>query len=279
MRLVTINSNNSRIYRTGTETSTVHSPYRPLYSIVSNTEKIIETGKPVIFGIPIYRTNIRVSTYKEVLDALKGHYWTDTTYIPRNEAYTVGISHGFLEDLDQGILFIFVTGLEFKPESDRMFISPKFFEDKYKNLYRRVFDEIIKPALDCDVPMEVISSEKIMKTIFRPILKQFNEFENLEEYQEFLENELEEELFLEEELLKIVDRDESEIRDLITSRILYETDIFPNDSVLDKLTEEVLKIGNDNIFIPTEKIIGEHLKNIDLFGLLNEKEDVSTNPT
>ena len=60
----------------------------------------------------------------------------------------------------------------------------------YKLLLKKIQEEIILPALQLGIEMRVVSSKKIKQEVFKPMFQGINEFETIEEYNKFLEEDL-----------------------------------------------------------------------------------------
>ena len=250
------------LYDESSLTSSIHSKYRPLYTISKKEKEDF-----YIYGIPLvnFNSSYRLKNYNDILGALKGVRNQNMLFSPKNGSYLISIGKGCIIEKDEGILLLFVTGIEGLPEQDRLFISYNFFDPKYSILYKKVYEEIIELALKEGVPMEVLSSDVIKTMVFKPILRPFDSFKTIKEYNEYVDNQLDLEYLYEEKVLKPVERNADSISPIVQTTALKLIGAFIAVDDLDIITREILDLCNqpENYFKPTEDIIGDYMKNID----------------
>lgn len=247
-------------YKEDTLTSSVHSKYRPLYALQKNDIK----DHPFIYGKLVLDSSYTVNNYKEVLQALHNIAGYGNFY-PKNFTYNINIAKGYIEEVNDGILLILVTEKESTPETDKLFISYKFFDPKYNILYKRVYESMIEPALKEGVSMIVMSSEEIEKTIFKPILPSINRFKTIAEYEEFIAKEIDEEFLKTEKRLLKQNRNVGTISLTISNFYFTKYQKMMPVEDLNIVVDEVLEICNktDNLFTPTKDILDTYLENAD----------------
>lgn len=174
----------------GVESSTLASKYIPLYAINQDYKQ-----RYIIYYKPnhkaIYGTH---RMYKYIIRSVTGYANPIEFALTVNgEVEYLYIGKGFIIDDKGNFLFLYVADSQDieNIEKDRMFMSYNIFQDKYKKVYKEIYPNFIMKALMEDVPLEIISSDKIQSTVYTPILKRFNEYETVEEFNEFLDKGIE----------------------------------------------------------------------------------------
>ena len=136
----------------GTETSSQEVKYLPFYAVDNHdrysTNIYLGREDTIIFGLPEIEnilTTYRSFTY--LVEYLRGNHTNMSKFTYKD--ITIYGGKGILLDDTGKILFIIVTDSRYwkKSEYDKMFISSAFYQPQYKAVYKKVFDNIIYPAL------------------------------------------------------------------------------------------------------------------------------------
>lgn len=195
----------------GTETSTIHSKYIPIY--LANSPQILNIEDRIfIYSIPdFYSSHYSTKSFstERVKECFRGANNSFFTRIqnPKKEI-DIFVHKGAIFDRYGNILLVLVskfTGYsrnQFEPENDHLFLSYNMYDPKYKTLYKTVFENFILPALESGVKTEVMSSDEIRRTVFKPIIRDINSFKSIEEYNFYMSVELFKEWNTEEKLIE-----------------------------------------------------------------------------
>ena len=247
----------------GTETSSKEVKYLPFYALdnysgFSNNIYIGVEDKTTIFGLPKTEDifNVRRSL-TDLAEFLKGDYNHIVKFTSKDA--TVYGGKGILLDDTGKILFIIVTDSRYweKSEYDKMFLSSAFYQPQYKTVYKKVFDNIIYPALQEGVRMEVMSSVEIKDTIYKSLIPTINDFQSIDEYNEQIRAAIEKAFLKEEEILFPVIRDKGETSRLIDEMTTYEYGELVTEACLRKMLDEIWELYQkpSNAFIPSKNIV------------------------
>ncbi len=247
----------------GTETSSKEVKYLPFYALdnyssYSNNIYIGVEDKTTIFGLPktedIFITR---RSFTDLAEFLKGDYIQMTKFTSKD--VTVYGGKGILLDDTGKILFIIVTDSRYwkKSEYDKMFLSSAFYQPQYKTVYKKVFDNVIYPALQEGVRMEVMSSVEIKDTVYKSLTPTINDFQSIDEYNEQIRAALEKAFLKEEEILFPVIRDRDETSRLIDEMTVYEYGKLVTEACLLKMLDEIWELYQkpDNAFIQSSNIV------------------------
>ena len=247
----------------GTETSSKEVKYLPFYALdnYSNYSSNIYIGvedKTTIFGLPKKEdTFIMKRSFTDLAEFLKGDYTQMARFTSKD--VTVYGGKGILLDDTGKILFIIVTDSKYwkKPEYDKMFLSSAFYQPQYKTVYKKVFDNIIYPALEEGVRMEVMSSVEIKDTVYKSLTPTINDFQSIDEYNEQIRAAIEKAFLKEEEILVPVRRDEKETLGLIDEITDYEYGKLVTEACSFKMLDEIWELyqKSDNVFIKSYDIV------------------------
>ena len=246
----------------GTETSSQEVKYLPFYAVSdyyysdeidTHIEKYTTIfGLPKIEGIPTIRKGFTILT-----EYLKGNYTWMAKFTYKDIAVYGG--KGILLDNTGKILFIIVTDSRYwkKSEYDKMFVSSAFYQPQYKTVYKKVFDNIIYPALQEGVRMEVMSSIEIKDTVYKSLTPTINDFQSIDEYNEQIRAAIEKAFLEEEKILIPVIRDKKETLDLIDKITEYEYGKFVTEACSFKMLDVIWELyqKSDNAFISSYDIV------------------------
>ena len=251
----------------GTETSSQEVKYLPFYAVndydrFSSNEYLV-TKDTIIFGLPKIEhifTTYRSFTY--LVECLKGNYRQIENFTSKD--VTVYGGKGILLDDTGKILFIIVTDSKYwkKSEYDKIFLSSAFYQPQYKTVYKKVFDNIIYPALQEGVRMEVMSSIEIKDTVYKSLTPTINDFQSIDEYNEQIRAAIERAFLREEEILIPVRRDKTETLALISDITDYEYGKFVTEACSFKMLDEIWELyqKSDNAFISSYDIVLEYIR-------------------
>lgn len=247
----------------GTETSSKEVKYLPFYALdnyssYSNNIYIGVEDKTTIFGLPkIEDIFITKRSFTELAEFLKGDYTQMAKFTSKD--VTVCGGKGILLDDTGKILFIIVTDSRYwkKSEYDKMFLSSAFYQPQYKTVYKKVFDNIIYPALQEGVRMEVMSSKEIKDIVYKSLTPTINDFQSIDEYNEQIRAAIEKAFLQEEEILFPVIRDRDETSRLIDEMTVYEYGKLVTEACLLKMLDEIWELYQkpDNAFIQSSNIV------------------------
>ena len=251
----------------GTETSSQEVKYLPFYAVDDysrySTNIYLGRKNTTIFGLPKIEnifTTYRSFTY--LTECLKGNYNQMTKFTFKD--VTVYGGKGILLDNTGKILFIIVTDSRYwkKPEYDKMFVSSAFYQPQYKAVYKKVFDNIIYPALQEGVRMEVMSSVEIKDTVYKSLTPTINDFQSIDEYNEQIRAAIEKAFLKEEEILIPVRRDKDETLTLINAITNYEYGKFVTEACSFKMLDEIWELyqKSDNAFITSHDIVLNYIR-------------------
>ena len=251
----------------GTETSSQEVKYLPFYAVDNynnfSTNIYLGTKDTIIFGLP--ETKSMYTTYRSftnLVECLKGNYTHMEKFTSKD--VTVYGGKGILLDDTGKILFIIVTDSKYwkKSEYDKMFVSSAFYQPQYKTVYKKVFDNIIYPALQEGVRMEVMSSVEIKDTVYKSLIPTINDFQSIDEYNEQIRAAIERAFLGEEEILVPVRRDKDETLDLISDITDYEYGKFVTEACSFKMLDEIWELyqKSDNAFISSYDIVLEYIR-------------------
>ena len=252
----------------GTETSSKEVKYLPFYALdnYSNYSSNIYIGvedKTTIFGLPKKEdTFIMKRSFTDLAEFLKGDYTQMARFASKD--VTVYGGKGILLDDTGKILFIIVTDSRYwkKSEYDKMFLSSAFYQPQYKTVYKKVFDNIIFPALEEGVKMEVMSSAEIKDTIYKSLTPTINDFQSIDEYNEQIRAAIEK-AFLGEELILVPNRrDKTETLALISDITDYEYGKFVTEACSFKMLDEIWELYQkpSNVFIASYGIVSDYIR-------------------
>ena len=250
----------------GTETSSKEVKYLPFYALdnyssYSNNIYIGVEDKTTIFGLPkIEDIFITRRSFTDLVESLKGDY--QMAKFTSKDATVYG-GKGILLDDTGKILFIIVTDSRYwkKSEYDKMFLSSAFYQPQYKTVYKKVFDNIIYPALQEGVRMEVMSSVEIKDTVYKSLTPTINDFQSIDEYNEQIRAALEKAFLQEEEILFPVIRDRDETSRMIDEITDYEYGKLVTEACLFKMLDEIWELYQkpDNAFIAAHGIVTDYI--------------------
>ena len=252
----------------GTETSSKEVKYLPFYALdnYSNYSSNIYIGvedKTTIFGLPKKEdTFIMKRSFTDLAEFLKGDYTQMARFASKD--VTVYGGKGILLDDTGKILFIIVTDSRDwkKSEYDKMFVSSAFYQPQYKTVYKKVFDNIIYPALQEGVRMEVMSSVEIKDTVYKSLTPTINDFQSIDEYNEQIRAAIERAFLKEEEILVPVRRDKDETLTLIDEITVYKYGEFVTEACSFKMLDEIWELyqKSDNAFISSYDIVSDYIR-------------------
>lgn len=247
----------------GTETSSKEVKYLPFYALdtyssYSNNIYIGVEDKTTIFGLPKKEDIFLIKrSFTELAEFLKGDYTQMARFTSKD--VTVYGGKGILLDDTGKILFIVVTDSRYwkKSEYDKMFLSSAFYQPQYKTVYKKVFDNVIYPALQEGVRMEVMSSKEIKDTVYKSLTPTINDFQSIDEYNEQIRAAIEKAFLKEEEILFPVIRDRDETSRLIDEMTVYEYGKLVTEACLLKMLDEIWELYQkpDNAFIASSNIV------------------------
>ena len=246
----------------GTETSSQEVKYLPFYAVdnYNNYSTNIYLGRKdtIIFGFPKTEDIFIVNkSFTRLVEYLKGNYLGMAKFTYKDVIVYGG--KGILLDNTGKILFIIVTDSKYwkKSEYDKIFISSAFYQPQYKTIYKKVFDNIIYPALQEGVRMEVMSSIEIKDTVYKSLTPTINDFQSIDEYNEQIRAAIEKAFLKEEEILVPVRRDEKETLGLIDEITDYEYGKLVTEACSFKLLDEIWELyqKSDNVFIKSYDIV------------------------
>ena len=251
----------------GTETSSQEVKYLPFYAVDDynrySSNEHLGRKDTIIFGLPKtenFPTTYRSLTY--LVEYLKGTHNQIAKFIYKD--VTVYGGNGILLDDTGKILFIIVTDSRYwkKPEYDKMFVSSAFYQPQYKTVYKKVFDNIIYPALQEGVRMEVMSSIEIKDTVYKSLTPTINDFQSIDEYNEQIRVAIEKAFLREEEILVPVRRDKDETLDLIYMLINNDYGESVTEACSFKMLDEIWELyqKSDNAFISSYDIVLEYIR-------------------
>lgn len=251
----------------GTETSSQEVKYLPFYAVDDynrySTNIYLGRQDTIIFGFPKIEnilTTYRSFTY--LVEYLKGNHNQIEKFTSKD--VTVYGGKGILLDDTGKILFIIVTDSRYwkKSEYDKMFVSSAFYQPHYKTVYKKVFDNIICPALQEGVRMEVMSSIEIKDTVYKSLTPTINDFQSIDEYNEQIIAAIEKAFLREEGILVPVRRSKDETLALIDKIIDFEYGKSITEAcsfrMLDKIWELYQK--SDNAFISSYNIVSDYIR-------------------
>ena len=251
----------------GTETSSQEVKYLPFYAVDDSngysTNIYLGRKDTIIFGLP--ETEKIFTTYRSftyLVEYLKGNHTQIEKFTSKD--VTVYGGKGILLDDTGKILFIIVTDSRYwkKSEYDKMFVSSAFYQPQYKTVYKKVFDNIIYPALQEGVRMEVMSSVEIKDTVYKSLTPTINDFQSIDEYNEQIRAAIEKAFLEEEKILVPVRRDKTETLALISDITDYEYGKFVTEACSFKMLDEIWELYQkpDNAFILSYDIVLEYIR-------------------
>ena len=251
----------------GTETSSQEVKYLPFYAVDDynrySTNIYLGRQDTIIFGLPeIEKISTIYRSFTNLVECLKGNYMNMVGF--RNKDVTVYGGKGILLDDTGKILFIIVTDSRYwkKSEYDKMFVSSAFYQPQYKIVYKKVFDNIIYPALQEGVRMEVMSSIEIKNTVYKSLTPTINDFQSIDEYNEQIRAAIEKAFLEEEKILVPNRRDKTETLDLIhiITNNRYEKSV--TEACSFKMLDEIWELYQkpDNAFILSYDIVLEYIR-------------------
>ena len=251
----------------GTETSSQEVKYLPFYAVDDynrySSNEYLGRKDTIIFGLPKIEnifTTYRSFTY--LVEYLKGNHNPIAKFTSKDA--TVYGGKGILLDDTGKILFIIVTDSRYwkKSEYDKMFISSAFYQPQYKTVYKKVFDNIIYPALQEGVRMEVMSSVEIKDTVYKSLTPTINDFQSIDEYNEQIRTAIEKAFLEEEEILVPVRRDKDETLRLIDEIINNDYGKSVTEACSFKMLDEIWELyqKSDNAFISSYDIVLEYIR-------------------
>ena len=178
-----------------TVTSNLHSRYIPLYAMHhSYNNNNIDIGGTQIYAAPKVTSNTYAARYAitSIIQSIEGGVSRKLEYFSNsNESVLIHTGEGVVLDGVGNILLLIVADTQNPmPENDIIFLSYDFYKPNYKILLKKIQEEIILPALQLGIEMKVISSKKIKQEVFKPMFQGINEFKTIEEYNKFLEEDL-----------------------------------------------------------------------------------------
>ena len=246
----------------GTETSSQEVKYLPFYAVDNynsySTNIYLGRKDTIIFGFPKTEDIFIVNkSFTKLVEYLKGNHLSMAKFTYKDVIVCGG--KGILLDNTGKILFIIVTDSKYwkKSEYDKIFISSAFYQPQYKTIYKKVFDNIIYPALQEGVRMEVMSSIEIKDTVYKSLTPTINDFQSIDEYNEQIRAAIEKAFLKEEEILVPVRRDEKETLGLIDEITDYEYGKLVTEACSFKLLDEIWELYQkpDNAFIKSYDIV------------------------
>ena len=251
----------------GTETSSQEVKYLPFYAVDDynrySTNIYLGTKDTIIFGLP--KTENILTTYRSftyLVEYLKGNHNQIGKFTSKDVAVYGG--KGILLDDTGKILFIIVTDSRYwkKSEYDKMFVSSAFYQPQYKTVYKKVFDNIIYPALQEGVRMEVMSSIEIKDTVYKSLTPTINDFQSIDEYNEQIRADIEKAFLREEEILVPNRRDKTETLALISDITDNEYGKSVTEACSFKMLDEIWELyqKSDNAFISSYDIVSEYIR-------------------
>ena len=250
----------------GTETSSKEVKYLPFYVLdnyISYSSNIyIGVKDTIIFGLPNIKNTLVKRSFTYISHYLQAHsnFLAKLTY----KELTIYVGKGLVMDEFGRILFLMVADSEkhTNPEYDKMFLSSAFYQPQYKTVYKKVFDNIIYPALQEGVRMEVMSSVEIKDTVYKSLIPTINDFQSIDEYNEQIRAAIEKGFLKEEEILVPVRRDKGETLALINEMTDYEYGKFVTEACSFKMLDEIWELyqKSDNAFISSYDIVLEYIR-------------------
>ena len=251
----------------GTETSSQEVKYLPFYAVDDynsySTNIYLGRKDTTIFGLPETKNILIISrNFTNLAECLKGNYSQMAKFTYKD--ITVYGGKGILLDNTGKILFIIVTDSRYwkKSEYDKMFISSAFYQPQYKTVYKKVFDNIIYPALQEGVRMEVMSSIEIKDTVYKSLTPTINDFQSIDEYNEQIRAAIEKAFLEEERILVPVRRDKDETLGLISEITHYEYGEFVTEACSFRMLDEIWELyqKSDNAFISSYSIVLDYIR-------------------
>ena len=147
-----------------------------------------------VYAAPEFAYSSHVSKYSitSIMETIEGEYSSELKYFSNsNESVLIHAGEGVVLDEVDNILLLIVADVQNPvPQNDIIFLSYDFYKPNYKLLLKKIQEEIILPALQLGIEMRVVSSKKIKQEVFKPMFQGINEFETIEEYNKFLEEDL-----------------------------------------------------------------------------------------
>ena len=251
----------------GTETSSQEVKYLPFYAVDDynrySTNIYLGRQDTIIFGLPeIEKISTIYRSFTNLVECLKGNYMNMVGF--RNKDVTVYGGKGILLDDTGKILFIIVTDSRYwkKSEYDKMFVSSAFYQPQYKIVYKKVFDNIIYPALQEGVRVEVMSSIEIKNTVYKSLTPTINDFQSIDEYNEQIRAAIEKAFLEEEKILVPNRRDKTETLDLIHIITNHRYEKSVTEACSFKMLDEIWELYQkpDNAFILSYDIVLEYIR-------------------
>ena len=251
----------------GTETSSKEVKYLPFYAVDDyhrySTNIYLGRKDTIIFGFPEIKNIITTNrSFTNLTECLKGNHNQIEKFTSKD--VTVYGGKGILLDDTGKILFIIVTDSKYwkKSEYDKMFVSSSFYQPQYKTVYKKVFDNIIYPALQEGVRMEVMSSIEIKDTVYKSLTPTINDFQSIDEYNKQIRAAIEKAFLEEEKILVPVRRDRDETLDLIHIITNHKYGESVTEACLFKMLDEIWELYQkpDNAFILSYDIVLEYIQ-------------------
>ena len=251
----------------GTETSSQEVKYLPFYAVddYSKYSTNIYLGRKdtIIFGLPKIENILTVyRSFTYLVEYLKGNYNQIVKFTSKD--VTVYGGKGILLDDTGKILFIIVTDSRYwkKSEYDKMFLSSAFYQPQYKTVYKKVFDNIIYPALQEGVRMEVMSSKEIKDIVYKSLTPTINDFQSIDEYNEQIRAAIEKGFLKEEVILVPVRRDKGETFRWIDEITNHEYGKLVTEACSFKMLDEIWELYQkpDNAFIASYGIVSDYIR-------------------
>ena len=190
-------------YSMETITSSLHSRYIPLYAMHNTYNSNIDNINIYVYAAPkvAYNTHNRYAI-TTIIESIEGDYSGLVRFSNSNESVLIYTGEGVVLDESGNILLLIVADVQNPiPQNDIIFLSCDFYKPNYKILLKKIQEEIILPALQLGIEMRVVSSKKIKQEVFKPIFQGINEFKTIEEYNKFLEEDLQKNYYEDEVII------------------------------------------------------------------------------
>lgn len=177
----------------GTVTSNLHSRYIPLYAMSHIYSNSMNIDGIFVYAAPNIAYSQCVNKYvtTTIIQSIAGTFSSKLKCFSNSNNNKIHTGEGVILDEVGNILLLIVADAQ-NPivENDIIFLSYDFYKPNYKILLKKIQEEIIFPALQLGIEMRVVSSKKIKQEVFKPIFQGINEFKTIEEYNKFLEEDL-----------------------------------------------------------------------------------------
>ena len=250
----------------GTETSSQEVKYLPFYAVDDynwySSNEYLGRKDTIIFGLPENSTSYINRSFTNLVAYLRGNYPHMSKFTSKD--VTVYGGKGILLDDTGKILFMIVTDSRYwkKSEYDKIFLSSAFYQPQYKTVYKKVFDNIIYPALQEGVRMEVMSSIEIKDTVYKSLIPTINDFQSIDEYNEQIRAAIEKAFLREEGILVPVRRDKGETFRWIDEITNHEYGKLVTEACSFKMLDEIWELYQkpDNAFIASYGIVSDYIR-------------------